>query len=65
MRGNVSAAAKATVGQAMKGTLNQKKAIKLLKENGWRQAHEVVRISVELQRRSPLDDHTVTASSTS
>lgn len=38
MRGNVSAAAEATVAQPMKGTLNQKKAIKLLKENGWTQA---------------------------
>ena len=35
---NVSAAAEATVAQLMKGTLNQKKAIKLLKENGWTQA---------------------------
>jgi predicted RNA binding protein YcfA (HicA-like mRNA interferase family) len=28
----------ATVGRLMKGTLNQKKAIGLLKENGWTQA---------------------------
>jgi hypothetical protein len=28
-------------------------------------AKEVVRIPVELRRRSPLDDHTVTASATS
>ncbi len=38
MRRNVSAAAGATTfAQPMKGTLNQKKAIKLLKENGWTQ----------------------------
>jgi predicted RNA binding protein YcfA (HicA-like mRNA interferase family) len=35
---NVSAASRATVARPMKGTLNQKKAIKLLKENGWTQA---------------------------
>ncbi len=35
---NVSAAPEATVRQPMKGTLSQKKAIKLLKENGWTQA---------------------------
>lgn len=38
MRRNVSAAAAVTFAQAMRGTLNQKKAIKLLKENGWKQA---------------------------
>lgn len=35
---NVSAATEASVIQPMKGTLNQKKAIKLLKENGWTQS---------------------------
>jgi hypothetical protein len=33
-----SAAAMATVALPMKGTLNQKKAIRLLKENGWTRA---------------------------
>ena len=37
-RRNVSAAPRTTVARPMKGTLNQKKAIKLLKENGWTQA---------------------------
>lgn len=35
---NVSAAPRVTVARPMKGTLNQKKAIKLLRENGWTQA---------------------------
>jgi predicted RNA binding protein YcfA (HicA-like mRNA interferase family) len=37
-RRNVSAASRTTVARPMKGTLNQKKAIKLLKEKGWTQA---------------------------
>lgn len=55
-----SAVLVATVGPPMKGTLNQKKAIKLLKENGWTQARggkHQVKMTKEGHRPITLPQH--------